>query len=239
MRPELRPRVTDRMHRALEVPEAERRAWVEARTAGDAEVVAEVMRLLDAHAEAGQFLEDPLIAQPGAAAALHDALPAAPGEAVGAGSSLGHYRILREIGAGGMGTVYLGARADDVFEKQVAIKVVPGALVSDALRERFARERHLLAALDHPGIARVLDGGAADSGLQYLVMEYVDGTPIDAYCEGRHLGVEARLRLFLDVCRAVQYAHDRLIVTDQDTNHLPVPRPVLSIGRWFPARSGC
>jgi serine/threonine protein kinase len=212
MRPEYWPHVTDLMHRALDVPEMERRAWLEAQAEGDANIVAEVVRLLDAHSDAGRFLEHPLIAQPGAAAAVHDALPGGAGEAIGLGSSVGHYRILREIGRGGMGIVYLGARADDVFEKQVAIKVVSGALVGDAQRESFARERQLLATLDHPGIARVLDGGATANGLQYLVMEYVDGTPIDAYCDAHQLGVDTRLRLFLEVCRAVHYAHGRLIV---------------------------
>lgn len=212
MRPEHWPHVTDLMHRALDVPEMERRAWLEAQAAGDAETVAEVVRLLDAHRDAGRFLEDPLIAQPGAAAEFNDALPVAIGETIAVGSSLGQYRILREIGHGGMGTVYLGARADDVFEKQVAIKVVSSAFAGDALKESFARERQLLASLDHPGIARVLDGGAAANGLQYLVMEYVDGTAIDAYCDARQLDTHARLRLFLEVCRAVHYAHGRLIV---------------------------
>ena len=212
MHPERWPHVTDLMHRALDVPEVERRAWIEAQAAGDAEIVAEVVRLLDAHVNAGRFLEDPLIARPGAATELHDALSGATGGMIGVGTSLGHYRILREIGHGGMGTVYLGARADDVFEKQVAIKVVSGAFVGHALQESFSRERQLLATLDHPGIARVLDGGATANGLQFLVMEYVDGTPIDAYCDARQLGTHARLRLFLEVCRAVHYAHGRLIV---------------------------
>ena len=212
MSPEDWLRVTDLMHRALDMPDTQRRAWVALEAAGDAAIIAEVLRLLQAHGDAGRFLEEPLLAQTGAAAALHDALRDGEGGNVSVGSLLGPYRILREIGRGGMGTVYLAARADDVFEKQVAIKVAPGALVSDALRERFAQERQLLAALDHPGIARVFDGGATANGLQYLVMEYVDGALIDAYCESRQLGVEARLRLFLEVCRAVQYAHDRLIV---------------------------
>jgi non-specific serine/threonine protein kinase/serine/threonine-protein kinase len=212
MRPELWPRVTDLMHRALDVPEAELRRWLDAEAAGDAEVAAEVVRLLHAHDRAGLFLESPLIADPGAAAAVEASLPAASTGGLAAGTELGHYRILGEIGRGGMGAVYLGRRSDEVFEKQVAIKVVPGALASDALRERFARERQLLAGLDHPGIARVLDGGSTPAGLQYLVMEYVDGTTIDAYCDQRRLEVRARLWLFVEVCRAVQYAHDHLIV---------------------------
>jgi serine/threonine protein kinase/tetratricopeptide (TPR) repeat protein len=212
MRPDLWPLVTDLMHRALDVSEDERRAWVEAQAGDDVELAAEVLRLLDAHVRAGRFLEDPLIAQPAAAEAVRDALPAEQRNSVSAGTRLGQYRIIREIGRGGMGAVFLGSRADDVFEKQVAIKVAPGALVSDVLHERFNRERHLLAEMDHPGIARVLDGGATADGLQYLVMEYVDGTPVDVYCDEHRLGVEPRLRLFVDVCRAVQYAHDHLIV---------------------------
>ena len=210
MRADLWARVTALMFEALDVPEAERRGWVEGRAAGDGELIAEVTRLLEAHAAAGRFLEDPLIAEPASLAALHDALPAVTEEPMDVGSLLGDYRILREIGRGGMGAVYLGTRADDVFDKLVAIKVVPGALVSGALRERFARERQLLAGLDHPGIARVLDGGTTAEGLPFLVMEYVDGVPIDLYCDARRLDVGARLRLFLEVCRAVHYAHLRL-----------------------------
>ncbi len=206
------PRVSDLMHRALEVPEAERRSWVVAAAAGDAPLIAEAMRLLDAHGDAGGFLQRPLIAEEGVASVVDAALAARAGSRLGVGATLGHYRIIREIGHGGMGTVYLAVRADYVFDKQVAIKVVPGALVSETLRERFARERRLLATLDHPGIARVLDGGATDDGLQYLVMEYVEGVPLDAYCESRDLGLSARLQVFLEVCRAVQYAHGRLII---------------------------
>jgi non-specific serine/threonine protein kinase/serine/threonine-protein kinase len=206
------PRVTELMDRALEVAAADRRAWLESAAGGDPTIVAEVLRLLDAHEGAGRFLEAPAIAQPGAAAALRDALVDGHGAALQAGGTLGRYRILREIGRGGMGTVYLGVRSDEVFEKHVAIKVVPGAIVSDSLRERFDRERRLLAALDHPGIARVLDGGATANGLPYLILEFVDGMPIDAYCDARQLPLPDRLRLFLEVCRAVHYAHGRLIV---------------------------
>src|SRR5512134_2478837 len=206
MRPDLWPRVTDLMHRALDVRQAERCAWIDAQAAGDVELAHEVLRLLQAHDRAIGFLDEPLIAREGSAAAVEVALKTPEAASLAPGAEVGHYRILREIGRGGMGAVYLGARSDDVFEKQVAIKVVPGALVNDALRERFARERQLLATLDHPGIARVLDGGSTSSGLQYLVMEYVDGTPIDAYCDRHQFRVNARLRLFAEVCRAVQYA---------------------------------
>jgi non-specific serine/threonine protein kinase/serine/threonine-protein kinase len=212
MTPDRWGRVTELMHLALDVAPADRRAWLEHEGGGDAALVAEVTRLLEAHDGAGRFLEDPAIAEPDAAGALRDAFTRHADGGVRVGGSLGQYRILREVGRGGMGTVYLGVRSDDVFDKEVAIKVVPGALVSESLRERFERERRVLATLDHPGIARVLDGGATTDGLPFLILEYVDGVPIDTYCETRRLSLPDRLRLFLEVCRAVHFAHGRLIV---------------------------
>jgi non-specific serine/threonine protein kinase/serine/threonine-protein kinase len=205
-------RVRDLLHRALDVPVAERPAWVEAHAGGDAELSSEVHRLLAADDRAEGFLDVPLIADAGAAAALRDALPASRPDSLADGSDVGPYRILREIGRGGMGAVYLAVRADDVFEKTVAIKVAPGGPGRDSHRELFTRERQVLAALEYPGIARVLDGGETSTGLLYLVMEYVDGMPIDRYCDERRLDVRARLRLFVEVCAAVQYAHDHFVV---------------------------
>jgi serine/threonine-protein kinase len=124
---------------------------------------------------------------------------------------IGAYRVLRELGHGGMGTVYLAARADDQYQKQVAIKVVRG-LDSDEVVRYFRRERQILAALDHPNIARLMDGGTTEDGLPYFVMERVEGEPIDRYCDERKLSVQERLRLFQGVCAAVQYAHQNLVV---------------------------
>jgi serine/threonine-protein kinase len=124
---------------------------------------------------------------------------------------IGAYRVLRELGHGGMGTVYLAARADDQYQKQVAIKVVRG-LDSDEIVRYFRRERQILAALDHPNIARLMDGGTTEDGLPYFVMERVEGEPIDRYCDQRKLSVQERLRLFQGVCAAVQYAHQNLVV---------------------------
>ena len=124
---------------------------------------------------------------------------------------IGAYRVLRELGHGGMGTVYLAARADDQYQKRVAIKVVRG-LDSDQIVRHFRRERQILAALDHPNIARLLDGGTTEDGLPYFVMERVEGEPIDLFCDGRKLSVQERLRLFQGVCAAVQYAHQNLVV---------------------------
>jgi serine/threonine protein kinase len=129
-----------------------------------------------------------------------------------AGSRIGAYRVLREIGRGGMGTVYLAARADDAFQKQVAIKVIRRGLDTDDISQRFRSERQILAMLDHPNIARLLDGGTTDDGLPYFVMEYIEGEPIDLYCDQRELTVTERLKLFLGVCAAVQYAHQNLVV---------------------------
>jgi len=134
-----------------------------------------------------------------------------PGEVV-EGRRLGAYRLLRRIGQGGMGTVYLAERDDDQFEKRVAVKVLPLGLGSDATRRRFLAERRILARLEHPGIARLLDAGVAADGTPYFVMEYVEGVPIDRYCEEHECGIEARIELFLQVCEAVEYAHTHRVV---------------------------
>ncbi len=131
-------------------------------------------------------------------------------DAIPKGAAIGPYRIVGVLGAGGMGTVYLAERADETFHRQVAIKVVAGALARPELVQRFLTERRILAALDHPHIARLLDAGATDDGLPYVVMEYVDGEPIDVHCKSRPLA--ARLDLVRIVCAAVHYAHQRLVI---------------------------
>jgi tetratricopeptide (TPR) repeat protein/predicted Ser/Thr protein kinase len=135
------------------------------------------------------------------------AAPPAPG----AGERIGAWRLQRELGRGGMGTVYLAERADGHFRQQAALKIVRGPQGADGVA-RFARERQILASLQHPGIARLLDGGATLRGQPYLVMEYVQGVPIDRWCSERGLDLSARLGLFVQVCRIVQFAHQRLIV---------------------------
>jgi tetratricopeptide (TPR) repeat protein/predicted Ser/Thr protein kinase len=125
---------------------------------------------------------------------------------------IGPYTVLREIGRGGMGVVYLADRADGEYRKRVAIKLITGARRDPSLEQRFRRERQILAQLEHPGIARLLDGGATASGQPYFVMEYVEGPPLIAWCEQQHLSVAARLALFLAICDAVAYAHRKLIV---------------------------
>jgi serine/threonine protein kinase/Tfp pilus assembly protein PilF len=126
------------------------------------------------------------------------------------GDRIGPYRVLRTLGVGGMGEVYLAERADAEFEQQVAIKVVYGSL--RGVQSRLKIERQILAQLDHPNIAHLLDGGSLPDGTAYIVMEYVDGVPIDAYCDSNRLDIVARLKLFQTVCAAVHYAHQNLIV---------------------------
>lgn len=128
------------------------------------------------------------------------------------GKRLGAYRIVESVAHGGMGSVYLAVRDDDAYEKRVAIKVVRTGMGTESMLERFRHERRILANLEHLYIAHLIDGGATDTGVPYLVMEYVEGLPIDKYCETRNLTVEQRCELFRKVCEAVSYAHRQLVV---------------------------
>jgi hypothetical protein len=125
---------------------------------------------------------------------------------------LGPYRLIREIGHGGMGTVYLGVRDDDAFQKRVAIKVLKRGMDTESIVRRFRHERQILASLEHPFIAGLLDGGTTPDGRPYFAMEYVEGQPIVEYCDTHRLDTAARLELLRKVCAAVQYAHQNLII---------------------------
>jgi non-specific serine/threonine protein kinase/serine/threonine-protein kinase len=129
-----------------------------------------------------------------------------------AGRKLGRYRILHEVGRGGMGAVFAAMRDDGEFEQQVAIKVIKGGPNAANILRHFRRERQILASLEHPNIARLLDGGMSEDGLPFYVMEFVEGEHVDEYCRARNLGVSERLGLFRQICAAVSYAHGRLIV---------------------------
>jgi eukaryotic-like serine/threonine-protein kinase len=186
------------------LPKDRDRILADARKA-DPSLAAAVGELLTAHQSSDGFMERPI-------ASLH--APAAPDDArlYLAGSRIGSYEVIREIGRGGMGTVYEAARVDGSFRKRVAIKVIRATLATESLQENFRRERQILAGLDHPNIARILDGGTTEAGLPFFVMEYVAGLRIDKYCRDHRLDVDGRLDLFSRVCDAVQYAHDHLIV---------------------------
>ena len=205
-------RVRQLLADALEQPLAAREAWLDAACGGDAALRARLDALLeaDASAERDAFLQTPALSV-GIANAVASSLAR---ESLGlvAGRRIGPYEIIREIGHGGMGTVYLAARADRAFEKQVAVKVVRVAAGNGAATARFDDERRIVATLDHPHIARLLDGGVTPDGLSFLVLEYVDGLPIDDYCRHHQLSLARRLALFGDVCTAVHYAHQRLVI---------------------------
>src|SRR6056297_381956 len=181
---------------ALDRPRAERITWLYG-ACDDPQLRAEVERLLKAHERADGILDAP--------ASL------APDSPDVRGQRIGPYRLLREIGRGGMSVVYLAER-EAPYRQRVAVKLLrPGLVTSDLVR-RFLAERQILATLDHPNIARLLDGGVTDDGRPYFVMELVEGQPITDYCDGHRLSVDDRLVLFERVCEAVQYAHRNLVV---------------------------
>jgi non-specific serine/threonine protein kinase/serine/threonine-protein kinase len=138
--------------------------------------------------------------------------PDQPNTAAAAGQNIGHYRVIRQIGSGGMGAVYLAVRADDEYNKRVAIKLVQAGIDTQEILTRFRHERQILAALDHPNIAKLLDGGTTDQGLPYFVMDYVEGIRIDEYSDSHKLSIQERVALFRNVCSAVQYVHQNLVV---------------------------
>lgn len=196
---------------ALDQPSHDRLGWVE-RQEPDAAVVAEVLSLLSAHERSGSFIETPALSHPDALDALRDVLPFDRGARVPIGARLGAYEIISHVGDGGMGSVFLARRVDAVFEQQVAIKLVRSDLATPSLADRLRRERRILATLDHPNIARLIDGGSTDNGVPYAVMDYVHGVPIDTYCDTAGLTVRQRVELFSIVCGAVHYAHQRLVI---------------------------
>ena len=128
------------------------------------------------------------------------------------GRRLGSYRIEREIGRGGMGAVYEASRADNEFNKRAAIKLVKRGMDTDFILRRFRKERQILAALDHPHIAGLLDGGTTEDGLPYFVMEFIEGQPLYSYCDNNKLNITERLKLFRSICDAVHYAHQKQVV---------------------------
>ncbi len=190
---------------AIDRPAPERHAFVLAAAESEA-VRREVLSLLDA-LERAEARPDRL--DPQRAAALLGADP--PLEAL-TGRRIGPYRLLSVLGRGGMGVVCLAERADGAWQQRVAIKLLPPALATDEFRDRFLRERRILARLEHPGIARLLDGGLTEDDDPYFVLEYVEGVPVTDWCDRRGASIDERLCLFHRICEAVQYAHGRLVV---------------------------
>jgi serine/threonine protein kinase/tetratricopeptide (TPR) repeat protein len=197
-------RLQEVFHQALERAAEQRAEFLDRACADEPGLRAEIERLLAAHDRAGGFIHQPAIASPGIALA--------PDETPQDGRRVGVYRLTRALGRGGMGVVYLAERDDGAFAQRVAIKLIKRGMDTDQVLGRFRSERQILASLDHPNIARLLDGGTTGDGLPYFAMEHIEGQPIDTFAEARQLGVDDRLRLFLPVCDAVSYAHAQGVI---------------------------
>ena len=198
----------DRLFReALDQPVEERDAYLEA-SGEEPSIISRVQRLLDSEESARDRIGESA-----------DRWAEETLESVGedeaeftAGTRLGPYEIVRELGRGGMGTVYLAERSDDRYQRSVALKVVKRGMDTREVIERFRREGRILARLEHPGIGRMYDAGVTPDGRPFLVLEYIEGEPIDVYCDGRRLPLAERIRLFLQVCDAVSFAHQKLVL---------------------------
>lgn len=202
--PERFAQIQAHFEKALELRPEGRSAYLDALARDDAAMAGQVQALLAAHDRTGSALESPMAdAVVRAAAGTDDRW---------AGARVGVYQIVRRIGMGGMGTVYEAVRADDQYQMRVAVKFLRHHTAGEAALARFRSERQILAHLSHPNIAGLLDGGVTPDGQPYFVMEFVEGQSITRWCDERRLSVTARLRLFLQVCAAVEYAHQSLVV---------------------------
>jgi serine/threonine protein kinase len=187
---------------AVSLTGAEREEFI-ARNCDDPGLRRELEKLLASDRGASTFLQDAVM---DAASSVLEALALSPGQ------RLGPYRVLSVIGRGGMGLVYLAERADGKFEQRVALKVLQSGPDQPLVAEQLQRECRILASLEHPNIARVLDADVTENGVPYFVMEYVDGQPIDRYCDDHNLSLRECLRVLLPICDAVHLAHQKLIV---------------------------
>jgi non-specific serine/threonine protein kinase/serine/threonine-protein kinase len=193
------------LNEALELGTAERAAFLASMAGDEAALRGELESLLRAHDARPEFLQSPCVVGPADAVEPSDS-------SAWVGRVLGSYRLLELIGEGGMGAVFRAVRSDGLHDRAVAVKLIRSGLSKDYFLRRFNEERRILASLDHPNIARLLDGGASEEGMPYVVMEFVDGVPIDEFCLRRQLALRDRLQLFRMVCGAVQYAHQNLVV---------------------------
>ena len=201
---------------AMELPREDREAFIRQACAGNEELLGELQALLEANRDAASFLDAPVNMPPHSGTFSPTLVMPHPeaktGAAMESGVRIGAYRLIREIGRGGMGAVWLAERADGQFYQQVAIKLLHAGSENEEVIRRFRHERQILASLDHSNIARLLDGGTTEDGRPYFVMEYIEGLPIDQYCRQHQLSVDDRLRLFRTVCAAVHYAHQNLVI---------------------------
>jgi Tol biopolymer transport system component/serine/threonine protein kinase len=205
MTPERWARVREVLDASLALKPESRPSFLEEACGGDQDLQREIESLIASLEDAGDLLDKPALAT--SATVLAETL-----DSMVIGRHIGPYRITEEIGRGGMGSVYRAVRDDEHYRKEVAIKLVRRAGDSDFIVRRFRHERQIMAGLDHPNIAGLLDGGSTEDGLPYFVMEYIHGQPIDEYCDSHRLTTAERLELFRKVCGAVQYAHDHGVI---------------------------
>jgi eukaryotic-like serine/threonine-protein kinase len=198
-------KVKELFQETLEMDAQTRGAFLANVCADDLTLKAEVERLIALNEEPEDFIKGPAFQMQNQPRATVVPEPIE-------GKIIGSYKIIREIGHGGMGAVYLAVRADDQYNKRVAIKLIKGGLDSDYIRRRFLSERQILASLDHPNIAKLLDGGTTPEGNPYLVMDFIEGLPVHEYCDNHKLSTAERVKLFRTVCSAVHYAHQNLII---------------------------
>src|SRR6185437_629941 len=208
MTPERWRKVEEIFQAAVELLPEERSRYVAQVCANDTTLRRDVESLLSQHDSAGELLDQPFYGDTefsvlGSFVEETDPM---------IGRRLGTYRVEREIGRGGMGAVYEASRADNEFNKRAAIKLVKRGMDTDFILRRFRKERQILAALDHPHIAGLLDGGTTEDGLPYFVMEYIEGQPLYSYCDSHQLSISERLKLFRSICDAVHYAHQKQVV---------------------------
>jgi serine/threonine protein kinase/Tfp pilus assembly protein PilF len=215
MSPERWKQIEGAFNAALELPPEERAVFLDRACGDDSELRLAIERLLNADEQAGDFIAVPpqvsSLTRPVEPTIIEESLEVSLADQM-IGRQIGPWRVEREIGRGGMGAVYLATRADNEFQKRVAIKLVKRGMDTDFIVRRFRHERQILASFDHPNIARLLDGGTTDDGRPWFVMEYIEGQPITRWCDDRRLSLTDRLKLFLQVCAAVQYAHQRQVI---------------------------
>ena len=220
MTPERWAKIEEIFQAALDCEPTLRAAFIAEKCGGEAELCREVKKLIERYDTGNPFLESPVwtdsvffqtTLKNQIASSLDKEVADFEEDESLAGQLVGAYRLTEEIGRGGMGVVYAATRDED-FQQKVAVKIVKRGMDTDFVLSRFRQERQVLAALSHPNVARLLDGGATEDGRPFLVMEFIEGVPIDRFCDERKLTIQERLKLFREVCAAVGYSHQRLII---------------------------
>jgi tRNA A-37 threonylcarbamoyl transferase component Bud32/tetratricopeptide (TPR) repeat protein len=211
MDPDRWQRIWQVCHEAVELDEGQQADFLQVACDGDDELRREVESLLVHQQQVERFIEAPVLEMAAKALADEESFRSSEVSSL-IGRTVSQYRIVAKLASGGMGDVYRAVRADGTYEKQVAVKFIRSGFDTDFFLDRFRSERQILANLDHPNIARLIDGGTTDDGKPYVVMEYVQGQPIDAYCDQHASSLLERLHLFRTVCSAVAYAHQNLVV---------------------------